>query len=220
MCNALVWSFDAITAVNWIEVIKVLVSIAMACIAFSALENWKRQDSAKRKAELLDALLKAMHTYMSEISKPWSILKFAKTGFDCYSPSKTTDSNESPEIIGAIHYINEQGKSTAKKILDALESVRQSTIELKSIAEKIQIYNLSGYSDCYSSILNLVWQFNKIESFAFIINDPECSWNHPDMQNLLNIAIKTDPDKIKIDIDSNHGKLLGFIRNNYKQIYD
>jgi hypothetical protein len=57
MCDALVWSFDAITSINWLEVIKTLAPVATAVIAFLALKNWQRQDKAKREVEFLDALM-------------------------------------------------------------------------------------------------------------------------------------------------------------------
>jgi hypothetical protein len=54
MRDAAVWSLDAITSINWLEVIKALAPVATAVIAFLALKNWRRQDKAKREAEFLD----------------------------------------------------------------------------------------------------------------------------------------------------------------------
>ncbi|MFZ2872524.1 hypothetical protein [Zavarzinia sp.] len=62
MCDTLAWAVDAITNINWLEVIKALAPVATAIIAFIALKNWQRQDKAKREAEFLDALIEATHT--------------------------------------------------------------------------------------------------------------------------------------------------------------
>jgi hypothetical protein len=50
MCDVLVWSLAAITAINWLEVIRALATVATAVIAGLALKNWQRQDKAKREA--------------------------------------------------------------------------------------------------------------------------------------------------------------------------
>lgn len=66
MCDTLAWSFDTITRINWLEVIKTLAPVATAVIAFTALKNWQRQDKAKREVEFLDALIEAAHAYIAE----------------------------------------------------------------------------------------------------------------------------------------------------------
>ena len=87
MRDALVSSFDAITGINWLEVIKALASVVTAVIAFLALKNWQRQDKAKREAEFLDALIEAAHTYIAEVSKPVTLLEMAKIGMESHVPT-------------------------------------------------------------------------------------------------------------------------------------
>ena len=49
MWNALVWFFNAIIGIDWLEIIKALAPLATAFIAIIALRNWKRQDRPKGK---------------------------------------------------------------------------------------------------------------------------------------------------------------------------
>jgi hypothetical protein len=80
MCDALVWSFDAITGLPWLEITKAIAPVATTVIAFLALKNWKRQDRAKRQAEFLDELIEATHSYIAEMSKPVTLARFVNIG--------------------------------------------------------------------------------------------------------------------------------------------
>lgn len=75
MCDALVWSFDA---VRWPETISAFAAAVTAMIAFCALQTWKHQDKAKGKAQFLDALIEAVHTYIAEIPKPITLFGNSK----------------------------------------------------------------------------------------------------------------------------------------------
>jgi hypothetical protein len=78
MCHALVWSFDAIASIGWLKLIKALAPVATAFIALLALQNWRRQDKAKREAEFLDALIEAAHTYIAEMRRLITLLELDK----------------------------------------------------------------------------------------------------------------------------------------------
>jgi len=47
MCDVLVWSFDAITGINWLEVIKALASVVTAVIAFLIKPTWSSSSPAQ-----------------------------------------------------------------------------------------------------------------------------------------------------------------------------
>jgi hypothetical protein len=105
MCDGLVWSFDAITSINWLEVIKALAPVATAVIAFLALKNWQRQDKAKREAEFLDALIEAAHTYIAAMPKPITLLEMAKIGMASHAPTGEGGEQADIAVKGAIAYM-------------------------------------------------------------------------------------------------------------------
>jgi hypothetical protein len=116
MCDVLVWSFDAITGINWLEVIKALASGITAVIAFLALKSWQRQDKAKREAEFLDALIEAAHTYIAEVSKPVRLLEMAKIGMTSHVQEWESGDEGDKAVKGAIAYIEKHGEQDAKAL--------------------------------------------------------------------------------------------------------
>src|SRR5215469_15392277 len=133
MGGTLVWSFDAITDINWLEVIKALAPVATAFIAFFALRNWQRQDKAKREAEFLDALIEATHTYIAEMRKPITFLEMAKIGMVSHAPTWENGNQADIAVKGAIAYIQKNGEREAKRLLEVLEAVQPSVIKLRSL---------------------------------------------------------------------------------------
>lgn len=59
-------------SLGWLEVLRTCAAVATAFLAGFALRNWRRQDSAKRKAAFLDGLIEATNAYMVEVSTPLS----------------------------------------------------------------------------------------------------------------------------------------------------
>jgi hypothetical protein len=95
-------ALSALASVNWLEVIKALAPVVTAGIAILALRNWKRQEKAKREAEFLDALIEAVHTYISEMPAPVTLVHLAKIGMESHAP---TWEGGDHAIKGAIAYI-------------------------------------------------------------------------------------------------------------------
>src|SRR6202035_2868591 len=107
MCNELVWSFDAITGLPWIEIIKAAGPIATAIVAFFALKNWQRQDMAKRQAHFLDELTEAVHAFIAEMSTPATLAQFIKVTMDSHSPTWEGGGQSKKGIIA---YIEARGE--------------------------------------------------------------------------------------------------------------
>ena len=219
MWDALVWSFNAIIGIDWLEIIKALAPLATAFIAIIALRNWKRQDKAKREAEFLDALIDASHSYIVEMLKPITFLQMAKIGMESHAP--TWESGEQADIAvkGAIAYIQKNGERDAKRLLEVLEAVRPSVIKLRSLLAKGQIFGFAGYAKCRDAVVMLTWHYDRIEAFAAVIASPTWNWEHPRVLKHLKDMMAIDPDEIHKSIQENNVALLEFASETYARIY-
>lgn len=216
MCDALVWSLDAI---RWPETISALAAMVTAAIAFYALQTWKHQDKAKREAEFLDALIEASHTYIAEIHKPIALLEMVKIGMTCHAP--TWENGEQPDIAvkGAIAYIQENGERHGKRLLEILKAVQPSAIKLRSLAAKGQVFKFDGYAKCQNAVVMLTWHFDRIEALMAFIHSPTWNWGNPKVLKHLKDLMAIDPDDIRGNIKENNVALLEFASETYRRIY-
>lgn len=216
MCDALVWSFDA---VRWPETISAFAAAVTAMIAFCALQTWKHQDKAKGKAQFLDALIEAVHTYIAEIPKPITLLEIAKFGMQGHEPTWDSTKQADIAIQGAIAYIQKNGERDGKHLLAVLESVQPSVVKLRSLAAKGHVFKFVDYAKCQNAVAVLTWHFDRIEAFVAVISSPSSNWEHPDVLKNLKDVLAIDPDAIRKSLQENNIALLEFTGESYKRIY-
>ncbi len=216
MCDVLVWSLDAI---RWPETISALSAMATAIIASCALRTWQHQDKAKGKAEFLDALIEAAHTYIAEMPKPITLLEMAKIGMQSHAPTWENGGQADIAIKGAIAYIQKNGEHDGKHLLEVLETALPSVVKLRSLAAKGQVFKFNSYAECQKSVAVLTWHFDRMEAFMAAIRSPTWNWDHPDVLRLLKDVMAIDPDEIRNSIQENNVALLEFASEAYKQIY-
>jgi len=219
MCDALVWSFHAITSINWLEVIKALAPVATAVIALIALKNWQRQDKAKREAEFLDALIEAAHTYIVEMPKPITFLEMAKIGMESHAPTWENGEQADIAVKGAIAYIQKNGEDCAKRFQEILETVRPSVIKLKSLTAKGQVFKFDDYAKCRTAVTMLTWHFGRIEAFMTFIGSPTWAWKNPRVLKHLKDLMAIDPDEIRRSVQECNVAILEFCSETYERIY-
>lgn len=216
MCNVLVWSFDAITGLPWLELFKASGPFATACVAFFALKNWQRQDKAKRQADFLDQLTDAVHTFIAEMSKPVTQARLIKISMESHAPA-SGDGDQS--IKGIIAYIEKRGEADSKRLLTALDAVQPSTIRLRSLVAKGQVFKFKGYAKCYNAVAMLTWHFDRLEALMAFIASPSMNWEHPEVSALLpKIAI--DADEVQQSLKANNVIIIEFIAAIYGRMYD
>lgn len=216
MCGTLDSVFHTIVGLSWLEIIKALAPVATAIIALLALKNWKRQDRAKREAEFLDTLIDTAHTYLAEVPKLIWLFEVAKIGMASHMPSGESDDNK---IKGAILYIDQNGQRESKRLLEVLEAIQPITIRLRSLAAKGQIFKFKDYAKCQNAITLLTWQFDRIEAFMGILNQPTLNWDNPVVQKVLKDYIAINPDEIRKGLAENNVAILEFAQNAYQKIY-
>lgn len=216
MCDVLVWSLDAI---RWPETISALAAVATAVIALCALQTWRHQDKAKDKAEFLDALIEAAHTYIAEIPKPITLLEMAKIGMQAHAPTWENGEQAAIALKGAIAYIQKNGEHDGKRLLEVLAAIQPSVVKLRSLAANGQVFNFYDYAKCHKAVALVTWHFDRIEAFMAVIGSPTWNWEHPDVLKHLNDVMAIDEDEIRNSIQENNVTLLEFASEAYKQIY-
>lgn len=216
MCEVVVWSLDAI---RWPETISALAAVATAIIALCALQTWRHQDKAKGKAEFLDALIEAAHTYIAEMPKPITVLEMAKIGMQAHEPTWENGEQADIAVKGAIAYIRKNGEHDGKRLLEVLEVVQPSVVKLRSLAAKGQVFKFDDYAKCQKAVAMLTWHFDRIEASIAVIGSPTLNWEHPDVLKHLKNVMAIDPDEIRNSIQEYNVALLEFASEAYKQIY-
>lgn len=216
MCDALVWSLDA---VRWPETISAFAAVVTAIIAMIALQTWKYQDQAKSKAEFLDALIETAHTYIAEIPKPITLLEMAKIGMTSHAPTWENGEQGETAIRGAIAYIQKHGEQNGKQLLEVLEPVQSLVIKLRSLTAKGQVFKFDNYVECQNAVVMLTCHFDKIEAFTAVICSPTWNWDHPEVLKLLRNVMTINPEEIRADVKKNNVAILEFARESYKRLY-
>jgi hypothetical protein len=210
---------DAIVRLPWFEFIKAISSIVTAVIAALALRNWQRQDKAKREAEFLDALIETGNAYVSELSRPTTVLGIAKIAMKAHAP--TWEDGDSTEIAlkGAMAFIEKDGERLGKTLFQELEVLKLSTIKLRSLATKGHIFRFKNYGKCQSSVKKLTWHFDRMQAFAAVIQSSSWNWSNPEVKKTLLNIMTIDPDEIRDDSAANNAVLIAFARSTYEHIY-
>jgi len=219
MCDTLVWSFGAVTSLNWLEIIKTLASSAVAGIAFFALRNWQRQDKAKREAEFLDTLIEAVQTYIVELPRSVTLVAMAKIGMVSQVPSWEEGDEVVKAVKGAFAYIEARGAEDANRLLEALVILRPSSVRLRSLSAKGRVFKFSGYEKCLNAIATLTWQFDRMQAFATMIGSPTLNWENPEVLDTFEKAISLTADDIRSHVEKSNLSAIEFVTETYAKIY-
>jgi hypothetical protein len=213
MCDGLVWIAD----LPWLATISAAAPVATAAIAYFALRNWKRQDKAKRQAEYLDQLTDAVHTYIAEMSKPVTLAQFVTIGIESHAP---TWEGGDHSVKGATAYIDRRGGEDSKRLREALTAAQPSTIRLRSLAAKGQVFKFADYRKCHNAISMLTWHFDRLEALTAFIGSPSWNWENPEVLSHLRNLMAINADEIRKSIAEENVRLIEFVAETYGRIYD
>lgn len=216
MCDALVWSFDAITGLPWLEIVKAVASVVTAGIAYLALKNWKHQDTAKRQVEFLDDLIDATHAYIAEMSRPITLVRFVSIGMR--SHASQLESNDQL-VKGAIAYIEKRGVEDAQHLLAALEVVQSATIRLRSLVAKGQVFRFESYEKCQNAVVKLTWQCDRLEALTAFIGARSWYWENPEVISHLRNLMEINADDIQKSMREDNVAIIEFVMEAYQSIY-
>jgi hypothetical protein len=216
MCDALVWSFDALTGLPWLEILKTTAAIAAAGIALSALRNWKRQDRAKRHADFLDQLIDAVHDYMSLMNRPVTLGGFVKIGMKAHEP---TWLGGDQRVAGAIEYIKKRGQEDSKRLLEALERCRSATVRIQALVAKGQVFRFEDYVQCQNAAKMLTWQFDRLEALGAAIASSTWNWENPEVLGWLEKVMTIEQEDLQTHLTVHNVAILEFAARTYERTY-
>ncbi len=194
MTQFLAW----MTSINWLALIQTLAPVSTAFIAFKALQNWQRQDKAKREAEFLDALLEAAHAYIADLPAPITVVEMAKIGMVSHAPTWEAGDESDIAVKGAIAFIENDGERLGKRLVEALGTTRSSVIKLRSLAAKGQVFNFTDYDKCRDAIRLLTWHFDSMEGFAAYIGTSSWYWANPEVRDGLKQIMSIDAGEMRL----------------------
>lgn len=217
MCEMLVWSFDAIAGLPWLELIKAFAPVVTAFIAYRALQNWKRQDKGKRQADFLDQLTDAINNFVGLMPGPVSTVHLVRIGMASHIPHESK--NADPYVAAAIEYIEKRGATDYKHMADALDAARPAFVRLQSLAAKGQVFGFDGYIDCQNAIRKLTWQFGRVQALASFIHSSTWYWQNPEIIEHLKKLMEIDHEDIAKHLDDNTVAVHAFLRDAYERIY-
>lgn len=216
MCDALVWSFDAIIGLPWLELIKALAPAVTAFIAWRALQNWRRQDKAKREAEFLDQLVDATHAYIAEMSKPITVVEFVNIGTAAHAP---TWEGGDQSIKGAIAYIEKRGQEHSKHLFESLNGARAAVIRLRSLVTKGQVFKFDDYAKCHAAVSKLTSQFDVVEWLASVIGSTHWNWENHAVLDVAKGVLNVKADEVRKRFDECSTAVIQFVSDRYSHIY-
>ncbi len=65
----------------------------------------------------------------------------------------------------------------------------------------------------------LTWHFDRIQSFASIIESPTWNWDNPEVRGLLTKVMAIEPEDIRKSLSENETAFVKFASAAYERIY-
>jgi len=216
ICDTLTWSFDAVTSVPWLEVLKAAAPVATAAIAFTALQNWRRQDRAKREAEFLDQLVEVAHTFVDEMAAPLTHVQLTQAGFAGHAPSGDVADKAT---AGMVAYIMKRGEEDSKRMLGVLNSIQPTAARLTALTTKGQVFRFEEYEKCKAAATRLALHFSRVQWFASMVGSTMLNWENPEVRKAIGVLLDVDPEAISEDLKASHAAILQFATAAYRRLY-
>ncbi|HTY51360.1 MAG TPA: hypothetical protein VMB48_16865, partial [Steroidobacteraceae bacterium] len=123
------------------------------------------------------------------------------------------------EVQSAIAFIQKRGQDYGKRLLDALEEMQPSVIQLRSLVAKGQVFGFKDYTQCQSAVATLTWHFDRLEALTALICTPSLNWESPEVAAQLKEVMKIDPDEIRESCRTENVKIIEFFTARYKDLY-
>jgi len=211
-------SLDEVAGLPWLEIIKALASVAVAFVAWRALQTWRWQDKAKRQADFLDQLTEAVHDFIGTMPAPVTVVQLIKIGMESHIPMGQP-TNSDPKVAGAIEYIKRRGDEDAKRLSEVLEVARPIATRVRALAAKGHVFKFQNYETCQNAVAMLVWQFDRMQALAAFIRHPSWYWQNEEVLGQLRKLMTIDPEDIQARLQSCHAAIITYVAEIYGGIY-
>jgi hypothetical protein len=161
-------------------------------------------------------LTDAVHTFIAEMSEAVTLAQFIKISMESHAP--TWEGGDQSKK-GVIAYIEKRGEEDSKRLLNALEAVQPSTIQLRSLVAKGQVFRFKGYEKCKNAVAMLTWQFDRLEALMAFIGSRSLNWEHPDVSLLL-AKMPIDANDVRQKLGDSNVAVIEFVTATYGHMYD
>lgn len=204
---------------DWLDLVRTLAAVSTPVIGLVALQNWRRQDKAKREVEFLDALLDAAHLYIEEMSKPVTLLNLVKLSMGAFTREWESGSSEDKATKGAIAYIQHTGAADGKQLLGTLEPAKLSKSKVMALSVKGQVFRFADYRKCQDAVTTLTWHYGRVEALAVLITQTSLDFENPEVLRVLKKVMEIDAAQTQTSMAESNVALLEFARETYEKIY-
>lgn len=202
-----------------LEILTLLITTWFAITATIALTTWKKQTKTKHNINLLNELLDTINNYIQQMSAPIQSFYYIKMFIDIHFENKTIKNDDEKYDI-YIKYIKENGVKDKEKLIKYLSDVRPAVSKLQSLSIKIQINNLTNYKEYLNYHNLLIWTFNQIESFAYIIGQENLNWNNSDIKKSTMDIMNISFEQINTNFNEQIQNIYRYIKRIYKNELD
>jgi len=199
------------------EIAKAIVSIWIPLVAMLALTTWRKQSKAKIQIDFMTELTDSVHEFIYLMAAPIATVRHVKIGMESYSELPALD--KTVKNPGVVAYIQHRGKEDAKRLYERLKPCTEHMPKIKSLLTKGQVFGLKNYNKCWNACNMILWQYERIQTLCFMIEDGSLNWKHPEVEKTLAGAIALKSEDINRDIEVHNVEFLAFVRDNYKKIY-
>jgi hypothetical protein len=136
-----------------------------------------------------------------------------KIGIESHKDLPTNDiSLLNPEYPA---FIDSSGKYYSERILQNLEQAKPFVSRIRSLASKGQVLGFKDYEKCANACRILLWQYDRLQSFAAFIGNEHMYWQNPVIQETAKRVMELDPDDIDRHLQDHNVLLLEFARDSY-----
>lgn len=187
----------------------------MMLIAVTALYSWKDKAKAEKRTEYLDELIDAVHEYIQALAAPVQSFKFIRIGIDSHSGDVARYGANAP----AIDYIGRRGKEDSAELWEKLSKANALIARVNALVAKGQVYGFQDFTSAANAIRMLLWQHERLQVVASMIDNSNLNWEHPQVVSALEKMLSIDPADIDAHLQKYDVEFLKFVEANYRQIY-
>lgn len=206
-----VWKWD------WSSIIQSVAALATVCIAYAALNSWKKQNKSQKITGLLDELTDAIHELVLSIGPAIQRLKFIRIAIE----SQTFNRNLNPEYEHpeTICFIEGEGRESATELMAALAPCEDSVHKIRSLVVKGQIYDIDNYVTCQNTCAAITHQFDRLQAAYIVLSSTNMNWEHPMVAESIRNFQEITPESIETSLSDNQVEFIRFVKSSYKKEY-
>ena len=209
------WQF--LISIDWLSAIEAIATILTLYVAYSALHTWKHQSKAQKQTDFLDGLTDKVHEYIQALSQPIYFLRTIHIRFESHKHFNVEADQKPHSHI--IKYIELHGKEDSDALLKHMTNSNDLFAQINSLTARGQVYKFKNYTACRDAINMLLWQHNRLQAVAAVIGSQNMNWDNPEVMKSIENMLTVDPDSVDQYITQSNLKFIGFVNENYTEIY-